>query len=330
MEGDPLLSVVIPTSNRPECLPRAIDSALISVAAGHVEVVVVPNGPDTSWKRIAEQFDGDTRIKWFPLPCPGVSAARNHGLEHSRGTLVRFLDDDDYLYPAACQKQCETLLSRDADVCSGAVELVGDRGRRIRVWEQPDTDDFCVATLAPGRRTQQGSHLYRRSVLDGLRWNERRSLNEDMEWMLALAASREVSWVRVDECVAAWVQHRRPRLSKGRDPGSQVLKESASMLLDAAKSLDASGRFGGRRREAAADGLWSLFQKGFKYSPNYWTGIAKISNSFKAGRRPPSRIYRFKLMQGCDPVLVETLLFPIRWAYHPVRRFLDAFGVGRV
>lgn len=324
---DPVLSVVIPTHNRPEYLHRAIESALMSEVDDRVEVIVVPNGSDTGWSRIAEQFSTDKRVKWFPLPSPGVSAARNYGLGHARGTLVRFLDDDDYLYPAACQKQCQALLARGADVCSGALELVDDSGRRIKIWVQPDTDDFCVATLAPGRRTQQGCHLYRRSILGGLRWNEKRSLGEDTEWMIALAATREVSWIRIDECVSAWVQHRKPRLYKGRDPGGQMLKDAAGMLLEAASSLDAAGRLCDLRRDAVADGLWSLFQKGFKYAPNYWKGIAKISNSFAANRRPPSQIYRFRLVRGCDPVRVEALLFPIRWAYHPIRRFLDAFGM---
>ncbi|MDU7564520.1 MAG: glycosyltransferase, partial [Acinetobacter baumannii] len=57
MERSPLLSVVIPTFGRPEFLTRAIDSALQAVVNNsEVEVIVVPNGKDDSWREIAEIY----------------------------------------------------------------------------------------------------------------------------------------------------------------------------------------------------------------------------------------------------------------------------------
>src|SRR5690606_1617249 len=90
----PLLSVIIPTHARPQFLPRAIDSALDAAPGGSVEVIVVPNGQDSSWVQIARGFRHDARVRWLPISQSGVSSARNHGLQSANGIYARFLDDD--------------------------------------------------------------------------------------------------------------------------------------------------------------------------------------------------------------------------------------------
>src|SRR3546814_8013731 len=60
----PLLSVIIPTYKRPQYLPRAINSAVQAAPDGDVEVIVVPNGPDDSWKNVAKKYQSEPRVQW--------------------------------------------------------------------------------------------------------------------------------------------------------------------------------------------------------------------------------------------------------------------------
>lgn len=46
----PLISAIIPTANWPHDLPRALESALTVMPPGEVEVIVVPNDLDESWR----------------------------------------------------------------------------------------------------------------------------------------------------------------------------------------------------------------------------------------------------------------------------------------
>src|SRR5690606_33579080 len=119
MDLKPLVSVIIPTYGRPTFLKRAIDSARESEDSSLVEVVVVPNGPDESWRRVAEQFKDAENVRFLPIATAHANAARNYGLLNAKGSYVRFLDDDDYLFPSAAHIQVEYLEKTGADVCSG-------------------------------------------------------------------------------------------------------------------------------------------------------------------------------------------------------------------
>lgn len=326
----PLLSVVVPTFNRPHFLTRAISSALDSAPDGEVEVIVVPNGPGSSWKEIAEHFRHDHRVRWHPVSEAGVSAARNHGLERANGEWVRFLDDDDYLYPEACRRQCEVALSSNADISSGGLDVVHRDGSCSESRRQVPTSDFCVAMFRPGKIVQVGSHMYRRTAIGATRWNVQSSLGEDHEWMFELCASREMAWIRVDESVAAWVQHRHPRLSRGTDPGETTFRRLSEACLAAAYRLRAQGRLTGPRRQAVADNLWNMVQKGLWRDYMYWRRVALRAEEFSAGRRPPSAIHRLPVLRALPPLLVETALVPLRYCHAPARPLFERIAFKRI
>lgn len=315
MRPDPLLTVIIPTHGRPEHLHRAISSAVDASQCGDVEVVVVPNGGDETWHEVANKFKPDRRVHWHAREAANVSAARNYGLEHSTGEFVRFLDDDDYLHPNACHSQLDALVRSGADVCSGALRVVSKLGKPVRVWQQPATDDLVCAALTPFRCNQVGAHLFRRTSITRHKWNSECTLNEDVEWLVEISCDQRIRWVRTEDVVASWVQHAGRRLSRGSDPGNATLKYTASVLLTAGRRLEQEDRLTGSRKEALADGLWSLFQKGLRYDYRYWRHIASIADLYAHGRRPPSLIHRAPLLRKINPLAIETFLIPVRWAH---------------
>ncbi len=325
----PLLSVIIPTHARPVSLPRAIRSALLCAPMGDVEVIVVPNGTDESWKDIAETFKDDRRVRWEPITKPHANAARNHGLALVQGKFVRFLDDDDFVFPDACQAQFHELIEVAADLSSGNFDTVTESGRTIGTYLQPEVDDFTEGTLGPYRRPQTGAHLYRREVLDGLRWDENCDVGQDTMWMIQLAGSRELKWIRHQESVAAWVQHRGIRISRGRDPGDIALKSLAEQILWAVDQLASGDRITDRRLKAASEGLWALLQKGLRYDFRYWQGVGKKADSLYDGCRPPSGIHKMPIVRSLRPLLVEAALIPVREVYHPIRQMFNRFGFHR-
>lgn len=78
-------------------VPRAVDSALKSAPDGDVQVIVVPNGPESNWRAELTNSLSDSRVQVHPIATAHACAARNHGLSLAKGTYTRFLDDDDVL-----------------------------------------------------------------------------------------------------------------------------------------------------------------------------------------------------------------------------------------
>lgn len=318
MVKQPLLSVIIPTAARTCFLSRAIESALGIV--DDCEVVVVPNGPSSAWKEVYKTFKSEPRVRWLPIEKAGVSAARNFGLTSATGVYIRFLDDDDFFYPKECAKQLEAMLTESLDMTSGLVRLVTNNGEFIAARKMLDVSDFCYAALHPSRCVQVGAHLYRRSAIAGLRWNESRSLNEDMQWLLDVACLEDLKWKPVQEAVAAWVQHDGKRLSRGSDPGKETLEYSANILLGVYDKLKSENNLSVKRKEALADGLWSLLQKGLRYDYKYWLKIARFADLCCPGRRPPSKIHLTWPVYLISPLVVESFLIPVRWLHAQLRK----------
>lgn len=103
----PLISVIIPTFERPELLlQRGLASALAQ-SYPNLEVLVVMDGPDPETAAALAAID-DPRLRPLTLPQnSGPADARNYGVQHARGEWVAFLDDDDTWRPHKLARQLE-------------------------------------------------------------------------------------------------------------------------------------------------------------------------------------------------------------------------------
>ena len=86
------VSVIIPTFNRAWTLKRAVDSALAQDYR-HREIIVVDDGSTDLTQELLAGY-GD-KIRVLVQENKGVSAARNLGIQESRGCFIALLDSDD-------------------------------------------------------------------------------------------------------------------------------------------------------------------------------------------------------------------------------------------
>ena len=126
----PLVSVIVPTHNR----PRFLSDALASVAAQTyrpIEIVVV-NDAGISVECQVRRFSAETGIP-VTYVCHsvnrGLAAARNTGIALSRGVYLGYLDDDDILLPRHVELVVSALESSGQAVAYGdTLNVVRDRG----------------------------------------------------------------------------------------------------------------------------------------------------------------------------------------------------------
>ena len=107
-----LVTVVIPTRNRPELVQRAVRSALAQTYA-NIEVIVVVDGPDPATVAALEVTRStDSRLCVVALAQNlGGSDARNAGIKAANGEWIALLDDDDEWLPEKLEKQLALGLS---------------------------------------------------------------------------------------------------------------------------------------------------------------------------------------------------------------------------
>lgn len=97
----PLVSVVVPTRNRPEALSQSLASiAAQRLPAGTVEAVVVNDGGVDVTSIVDRAHEHGLAVRSVTLPGrQGLPAARNAGIATSHGEHIAFLDDDDVFLP---------------------------------------------------------------------------------------------------------------------------------------------------------------------------------------------------------------------------------------
>src|ERR1044071_3963007 len=97
-EQNPLVSVIIPTFNRPTMLKDALASIAAQTYAP-VEIIVV-NDAGVDFDYVVSPFRHKQRVIYLKHDTHrGLPAARNTGLRAASGDYIAYLDDDDVYYP---------------------------------------------------------------------------------------------------------------------------------------------------------------------------------------------------------------------------------------
>jgi glycosyltransferase involved in cell wall biosynthesis len=101
---DGLVSVVIPTYQRPDLVKRAVQCVL-NQTYRNVEAIVVIDGTDPHTRGVLDDM-GDRRVRVIETGTnKGPSNARNFGVEHAKGVYVALLDDDDEWLDTKIERQ---------------------------------------------------------------------------------------------------------------------------------------------------------------------------------------------------------------------------------
>lgn len=311
----PLVTVVIPTHGRPRYLPRAVDSAIKS-QGDSIEVIVVPNGPDGAWMGALGPWSGDPRLHVSPIPTAHADAARNHGIHLATGKYIRFLDDDDYLLPAA-KEQVSAMERRNCDISVGRVDVASQDGKIISKRVPPQTHDLVDSVLSRDQLSLIHAYLYRRSALQGATWDPDCTLGQDKLWLYELCQRHDWTMHRTDDCVGVWVQHRGARITSAADKRLHA-HERSLMLMNTITALAAAGRLSEHRKDLAADHLWRLICGSYYLDPSYWRRVLDQTLALAPTSRPSVFLYRSRATSWVPPKLLLGATAPLqhgrRWA----------------
>jgi glycosyltransferase involved in cell wall biosynthesis len=153
MESE-LVSVIIPSYNRFKYLLNAIKSVKEQTYK-NVEIIVVNDG-----STLKEYYDYDFNIfgnnfkiihqkensrKKNRTPSPAANA-RNIGIEHSNGSYIAFLDDDDVWLPNKLEIQISTMIKENIEMSSHQTYLgngIYDKTKKYRLGN----DEIYLGTI---------------------------------------------------------------------------------------------------------------------------------------------------------------------------------------
>ncbi|QIB73943.1 glycosyltransferase family 2 protein [Halogeometricum borinquense] len=187
-----LVSVVVPAYGRPEYLDAAVESVNDQTYAP-IELIVVDDcSPDPIEPIVADaETDSLHRVHVIRHEVNrGANAARNTGIEASRGEFVAFLDDDDYWRPRKVEKQVRAFENGGDEVgfvYTGQENVAAD-GTTTN-YRVPETRGWVTHELFRGAPLCSfSSVMVRRSVIDEVGLLDTRFPSwQDREWYLRVS-----------------------------------------------------------------------------------------------------------------------------------------------
>jgi glycosyltransferase involved in cell wall biosynthesis len=118
----PKISVIVPTYNRSELLPRAINS-ILNQTFKDFELIIVDDGSTDNTKKIIEKYsENDSRIKYiYQENSGGPPRPKNTGIKIAKGNYIAFLDSDDEWLPSKLEEQIKKYIENDKNHNIGLV-----------------------------------------------------------------------------------------------------------------------------------------------------------------------------------------------------------------
>jgi hypothetical protein len=230
-QGEPVVSVVIPTFRRPQLLQRAVESVLAQSFTDWELIVSDDDAkPDIfSVAFLSSLAERDSRIRFVRNPGPrGQVGNFNHALSYTRGTWIKPLYDDDQLDP-----ECLSTMVRAAGLVENAalvtcrahrvyggfarrdpgpshtgVEIIQPRHTLLGMYLQEDVGGIAPsAVMVPGPLVRSGVKMRNTPKITSL---------VDCVWFMDLA--RYGPSVLVNRPLVALHQDDRPSITQGSKP----------------------------------------------------------------------------------------------------------------
>lgn len=269
---DPVVTVIIPTHNRPDEVRRAVRSVLAQTREDWRLIVVddgsdVPVTPDVTGT-------GDPRVTILRLdPAQGVSNARNAGLELADTPWVAFLDDDDLWAPGKLGLQLHRAELTGATLLYTAVMYVTPAGRWIYQRAPDPTDDLGAFLLTHNAVGEPSTVMVRRDLLQQTGgFDPEFSMLAD--WDLWMRLSEVATPCPITAFTTAILVHEGNMQVTDRDTAE------AELALLAARHRDVTERVGRDVGSVFID-LW-LAEKRFRASPSRSAALAYARQTLRA------------------------------------------------
>lgn len=274
MLKEPVVSVVIPTRNRPSLVVRAIKSALAQTLT-EIEVIVVIDGPDTATVKAVFAIN-DRRVSMVSLPHPaGGAEARNIGVAKSTGQFIGLLDDDDEWVADKLSRQLDVVRQSSARYPVVTCRLIARHSLKDEVWPvrpKAPSESMSDYLLCRERSVRQGEGfiqsstlLIPRDLMLKVPFESGLPRHQDWDWLIRASIHPGVDFLWVwDELVVYHVAATRTSVSSDRSLRASIKWiESNPLVSSKARAYFYATQIAARCKTPAT--FWSVIRNTIRH-----------------------------------------------------------------
>jgi hypothetical protein len=242
----PLVSVILPTYNRRDLLPRSLDS-MARQTYRSFEVVLVDNGGEPV-QDIADRYSFVRRIRVEQNR--GCCGGFNIGLDHACGEYVMFLTDDDRYFPNALEDLVASVKRAGTKVAHGNtvvrfIDQKNDGSEYLKGYRVMFSAVMNRTDLLYEGELLLPAGIYEKSIFDELgKWDE--SIPQQADYELLVRISRKYDFAYVDRPIFEFSYRMRGTTLSHAEGGEGILRS----LLSIYDRYPSNSRFVAERRAA--------------------------------------------------------------------------------
>lgn len=178
------ISIIIPTYKPGEYLKKCI-SSIASQSCKDYELVIVLNGCNEPYKdqikTLLNNYNLQHKSQIIQTDQPGVSNARNIGIDNASGEYITFVDDDDYISSHYLSSMLD-IATKDSIVISNLKRIRNNRidnHKYTLAYEKLKDEGF--KNYYHSRKVLNGPwmKLFPRNIIDEVKFDTEISLGED-------------------------------------------------------------------------------------------------------------------------------------------------------
>ena len=169
------LSIVIPCYNSAKFINNTIDS-IINQSNNNFEVIFIDDGSTDNTVSIinSKLYKKNILYKVISQSNSGVSAARNKGIDNSKGEYICFLDSDDTIRENFVDKMIKKVEFKNSDLVFGGFNFVNNNGDLLKLY----TDKYkYIHKIESGKQIVKlmlrekiwiciGNAIYKKDIID--------------------------------------------------------------------------------------------------------------------------------------------------------------------
>jgi glycosyltransferase involved in cell wall biosynthesis len=255
----PKVSVCIPTYNRAEHLPAALNSVL-QQCMHNFEVVIYDDASTDDTAKIIEQYPYE-RLRYFRQPANvGIARNRNSCLAAARGKYIAWLDSDDVYLPAMLETQSAVLDTHpQVGLVHGGFGVIDSRGALLPKWQSAFDDDIIEPNTSAFRELLLGNYIstptvmVRRECYDrvGGYATELANYCEDWDIWLRIASEYDIAYTATELAQVRWHAGSASRLASDADSFSRHEQRTISRFDWVKRAARFDGKTAYRQAQAA-------------------------------------------------------------------------------
>lgn len=188
-----LISVIIPVYNVKRYLKKCLDS-IIYQTYKDLQIIIIDDGSNDGSELICDEYSKkDSRIMVLHQKNSGVSAARNNALDEANGDYISFIDADDYLEPEMYEVMITDITKYEADIAICGVNNIYEdnsyKNKNFSIDSKTRTlnyEEFLRRMINNNISTSIWNKLFSKKLLENIKFNEKRRIGEDFEFLLKL------------------------------------------------------------------------------------------------------------------------------------------------